>query len=418
MIQEALQNIRVLDLSRILAGPWCTQMFADLGAEVIKIEHPERGDDTRHLGPPWMTDSEGKSERDATYYASANRGKKSVGVDISAPEGAQIVRDLAATSDIFIENFKVGNLARYKLDYESIKAINPSIIYCSITGYGQTGPYSKRPGYDFAFQAEGGLMSITGERDDLPGGGPQKSGVAIADLTTGLYASTAILAALNYRNVTGLGQFIDMSLLDCVTALASNQGTSHIMNGVNPKRLGNAHPALVPYQVFNASDGYVVVAVANDFQWQRLCTAIGREDLKHNDDFMTASGRIENRDALIEQVQNAIRTKSVSHWLQVFDENDVPHGKINSYKEVFEHPQITHRNMVVDVKNEDDDAIMKLIGCPIKLSQTPVKYKFTPPSLGRHTNEILSGMLHLDETRLAHLASLGVIRSANKKTTA
>lgn len=417
MIQEALQNLRVLDLSRILAGPWCTQMFADLGAEVIKIEHPDRGDDTRHFGPPWMTDSEGKSARDATYYASTNRGKKSVGIDISTLEGAQIVRDLAATSDVFIENFKIGNLARYKLDYESIKAINPKIIYCSITGYGQTGPYADRPGYDFAFQAEGGLMSITGERDNLPGGGPQKSGIAIADLTTGLYASTAILAALNYRNATGLGQYIDMSLLDCVTALASNQGTSHIMNGVNPRRLGNAHPALVPYQVFNTSDDYVVVAVANDFQWQRLCQAIEREDLRGNIDFKTASGRIENRDALIGQVQNSIRMKPLLHWLRIFEEMNVPHGKINSYKEVFEHPQIVHRNMVVEVKNEDDDAIMKLIGNPIKLSRTPIKYKYTPPSLGRHTNDILSSLLHLDEAELERLTSAGVIASVIPKAT-
>ncbi|KAA0889300.1 CaiB/BaiF CoA-transferase family protein [Pusillimonas sp. ANT_WB101] len=413
-MNEALQGIKVLDLSRILAGPWCTQMLADLGAEVIKIEHPTKGDDTRHLGPPWATDTSGQASTDATYYASTNRSKKSIGVDIATPEGAKLIQALAAKCDVFIENFKVGDLARYALDYESIKKVNPEIIYCSITGYGQTGPYANRPGYDFVFQAEGGLMSITGERDDLPGGGPQKSGVPIADLTTGLYASTAILAALNFKNTTGAGQYIDMSLLDCVAALASNQGTYHLMNDIKPHRWGNAHPALVPYQIFDASDGQIVVAVANDVQWQRLCKAIQRTDLGADARYKTATGRINHRDELLAQVEETIRAQSFETWLRVFTEMDIPHGKINDYEEVFAHPQIVHREMAVEVKNEDDDASVRLIANPIKFSRTPVQYKHSPPKLGRHTRSMLMEMLDLSEAEIESLNSRNVIRCGQK----
>lgn len=408
-MQEALQNTRVLDLSRILAGPWCTQMLADLGADVIKIEHPKRGDDTRHLGPPWMTDTDGKSSADATYYASTNRSKRSVGIDISTPEGAAIVRELATQCDIFVENYKVGDLARYQLDYESIRAVNPAIIYCSITGYGQTGPYAKRPGYDFVFQAEGGLMSITGERDDLPGGGPQKTGIPVADITTGLYASTAILAALNYRHLTGVGQHIDLALLDCVTALASNQGTSYLVNDIVPHRWGNAHPALVPYQIFDTGDGQIVIAVANDLQWQRFCRAIDSVELEENPEYRTASGRILNRDRIISLVQQAIARESSEHWLRVFEETNIPNGKINSYKEVFAHPQIVHRNMAIRVQNEDDDAGVPLIANPIKFSATPVRYKHAPPPLGRHTRDVLAGLLDKTEVEIDRLSESGFI---------
>ncbi len=408
-IQGALQNTKVLDLSRILAGPWCTQLLADLGAEVIKIEHPSRGDDTRHLGPPWMQDSDGNVAEDATYYASTNRSKKSVGVDIATAEGAQIVRDLAAQCDVFVENYKVGDLVRYQLDYESIRAVNPKIIYCSITGYGQSGPYAKRPGYDFVFQAEGGLMSITGERDDLPGGGPQKSGVPIADITTGLYASTAILAALNYRHLTGVGQYIDLSLLDCVAALASNQGTSYLVNDTVPRRWGNAHPSLVPYQVFKTSDGEVVVAVANDLQWRRFCDALDCQNLRDDARYETASGRIVNRDSIIALAQAVIEKSPSSYWLRVFDETNIPNGKINNYQEVFAHPQIVHRQMSVDVPNEDDAACVRLIANPIRLSATPVQYKHAPPPLGRHTREVLADFLGKTDDEIRQLSASRIV---------
>lgn len=416
-IREALQTTTVLDLSRILAGPWCTQILADLGAEVIKIEHPIRGDDTRHLGPPWMQDTHGKAASDATYYASTNRSKKSVGVDISIAEGAQIVRELAAKCDVFVENYKVGDLARYKLDYESIRAINPKIIYCSITGYGQTGPYAKRPGYDFVFQAEGGLMSITGERDGLPGGGPQKTGVPIADITTGLYASTAILAALNYRNLTGVGQHIDLSLLDCVAALASNQGTSYLVNNIVPHRWGNAHPALVPYQVFKTRDGQIVVAVANDLQWRRFCDALDCKELRDNTSYETASGRIVNREGIIALAQSAIERAPSSYWLRIFDETKIPNGKINNYREVFAHPQIVHRQMSVDVQNEDDAASVRLIANPINLSQSPVQYKHSPPPLGRHTREVLADFLGKSDEEIKKLSEMKIVGCSTSPTT-
>lgn len=408
-MKEALEGVRVLDLSRILAGPWCTQLLADLGAEVIKIEHPIKGDDTRHLGPPWTTDANGHTTSDATYYASTNRSKKSVGVDIATPQGAQIVRDLAARCDVLIENFMVGGLAKYGLDYDSIKEVNPEIIYCSITGYGQTGPYAHRPGYDVVFQAEGGLMSITGERDDLPGGGPQKGGVPIVDLTTGLYASTAILAALNYRNVTGSGQYIDLSLLDCVAALGSNQGTSHLVNKITPRRWGNAHPSLVPYQTFDTSDGQIVVAIANDSQWQRFCLAIDRTDLGQNRHYETATGRINNRAELIAQVAETLSKGTSASWMAIFTERNIPHGKINNYAEVFQHPQIVHRQMAVDVPNEDDGAAVTLIGNPIKFSQTPVQYKHSPPRLGRHTKATLMEVLGLSESEIEDLSREKII---------
>ncbi len=408
-MNEALQGIKVLDLSRILAGPWCTQLLADMGADVIKIEHPDKGDDTRHLGPPWTTDTSGEQGPDATYFASTNRSKKSLGIDISNPEGAGLIKELAAKCDVFIENFMVGGLAKYGLDYESIREVNPEIVYCSITGYGQTGPYASRPGYDFVFQAEGGLMSITGERDDRPGGGPQKAGIPLVDLTTGLYASTAILAALNYRNVTGLGQYIDMSLLDCVAALGSNQGTYHLVNKITPRRWGNGHPSLVPYQTFDTKNGQIVVAIANDGQWQRFCVAMKRDDLAQDPRFKTATGRINHRDALLAESEATIREGSFEHWMELFTELNIPHGKINNYEEVFRHPQIVHRQMAVDVKNEDDDASVTLIANPIKFSRTPVQYRHAPPRLGRHTRETLMEMLGLSDADIEALGQRKVI---------
>ena len=413
MKPQALGSIRVLDLTRVLAGPWCTQTLADMGADVLKIEHPSRGDDTRHWGPPYFRTTDGRETRDATYFASANRNKRSVGVDIASQEGADLVRAMAVQSDVFIENFKVGDLARYGLDYESIRAINPAIVYCSITGYGQTGPYANRPGYDFVFQAEGGLMSITGERDDLPGGGPQKVGVAIADLTTGLYASIAILAALNHRNVTGEGQYIDLALLDCVTALASNQGAFHLVNDQDPRRWGNAHPALVPYQVLDTADGKVVVAVGNDEQWKRFCQALGSVELENDPAYARMSGRIQHRTTLLPRVQEIVAKQPCSHWLEVFSACDVPNGRINSYRETFEHPQIVHRQMAVDVGRDDGEGYVRGIANPINFSATPVQYSRAPSALGKHTQEVLKEVLGLDGQSIEELQKKGVIGALN-----
>ncbi|BDR11757.1 CoA transferase [Comamonas thiooxydans] len=406
---QALGNVRVLDLTRVLAGPWCTQTLADMGADVIKIEHPSRGDDTRHWGPPYFRTTDGREARDATYFASTNRNKRSVGVDIAISEGADLVRALAAHCDVFIENFKVGDLKRYGLDYERIRSINPRIVYCSITGYGQSGPYSNRPGYDFVFQAEGGLMSITGERDDLPGGGPQKVGVAIADLTTGLYASIAILAALNHRHASGEGQYIDLALLDCVTALASNQGAFHLINDMDPQRWGNAHPALVPYQVLDTSDGKIVVAVGNDEQWRRFCQVLDSKELEEDPAFAHMSGRIQNRQLLLSRVQAIIATQSCDHWLAEFSLRDVPNGRINSYRETFQHPQIIHREMAVNVGSDNGEGYVRGIANPIKFSATPVQYTRAPSALGSYTAEVLQQVLGLGEGRIAALQALGVI---------
>lgn len=409
---QALANVRVLDLTRVLAGPWCTQTLADMGADVIKIEHPSRGDDTRHWGPPYFRTTDGRETRDSTYFASANRNKRSVGVDIASDEGAELIRSLVAQCDVFIENFKVGDLARYGLDYESIRAINPAIVYCSITGYGQTGPYCDRPGYDFVFQAEGGLMSITGERDDLPGGGPQKVGIAMADLTTGLYASIAILAALNHRHATGEGQYIDLALLDCVTALASNQGTSHLVNDLDPRRWGNAHPTLVPYQVFDTSDGKIVIAVGNDAQWRRFCQALGSQELEVDPAYASMSGRIQNRDALLPRVQEIIAKLPCEHWLKEFSQRDVPNGRINSFRETFQHPQIIHRQMAVEVGSDNGEGYVRAIANPIKFSATPVQYTRAPSALGHHTEEVLGQLLGLDAKRIEALRSKGIISAA------
>lgn len=416
MTAQALGNVRVLDLTRVLAGPWCTQTLADMGADVIKIEHPTRGDDTRQWGPPYFRTTDGRETRDATYFASANRNKRSVGIDIASKEGAELVRLMAAECDVFIENFKVGDLARYGLDYESIRRINPGIIYCSITGYGQTGPYAGRPGYDFVFQAEGGLMSITGERDDRPGGGPQKVGVAIADLTTGLYASIAILAALNHRNVTGEGQYIDLALLDCMTALASNQGAFHLVNDLDPGRWGNAHPALVPYQVFDTADGKIVVAVGNDGQWSRFCRAIGSAALEADPRFARMSGRIQHRETLLPELEQLIAQHSCAHWLDAFARWDIPNGRINSYRETFQHPQIIHRQMAVDVGSSNGDGVVRGIANPIKFSATPIQYLRAPSALGRHTVEVLTDVMGLGPDVILDLQKRGIVTTEKHNT--
>jgi crotonobetainyl-CoA:carnitine CoA-transferase CaiB-like acyl-CoA transferase len=404
----ALSHIRVLDLSRVLAGPWCTQNLADLGAEVIKVERPVAGDDTRAWGPPWLKDGEGRDTRDSTYFASANRGKQSICVDIARPEGQGLIRELAARSDVFIENFKVGDLERYGLDYASLSAINPRLVYCSITGYGQNGPSAHKPGYDFVFQGLGGLMSITGERDDLPGGGPQKVGVAVADVLTGMYASVAILAALEHRNHSGRGQYIDMALLDCVVAFGGNQVTGYLVSGKVPHRYGNAHASLVPYQVFATADSQLVVAVGNDQQWQRYCEAIERPDLAADARFARVTGRITLRGELVPDLANTMLTRTTAAWVERLEARGVPCGPVNDYRQVFEDPQVQHRGLRVDVPR-GDGGTAPTIASPLRLSATPVDYAGGPPILGEHTHRVLTDVLGKDDEEIERLREFGII---------
>ncbi|QIL73934.1 CoA transferase (plasmid) [Diaphorobacter sp. HDW4B] len=404
----ALSHIRVLDLSRVLAGPWATQNLADLGAEVIKVERPRVGDDTRGWGPPWIRDDQGEYTHDSTYYAAANRGKKSITVDIASAEGQKIVWELAAVSDVVVENYKIGDLKRYGLDYESLSAINPRLVYCSITGYGQTGPSAHKPGYDFVFQAQGGLMSITGERDDLPGGGPQKVGIAIADVITGMYSSIAILAALNHRDVSGHGQYIDMALLDCLVALGGNQVTGYFSSGKVPHRYGNAHASLVPYQVFQTADSDMVVAVGNDMQWQKYCEAIERPDLAADERWTKVTGRIVGRETLIPELAKTMRTRGSEQWIARLESLGVPCGRINNYQQVFEDPQVVHRGLRVDLPTEDGGTV-STIASPLRLMGTPVQYKLAPPKLGSSTEQLLKQLLHKSDEDISAYRKANVI---------
>lgn len=404
----ALSHLRVLDLSRVLAGPWCSQNLADMGAEVIKVERPGTGDDTRAWGPPWMRDADGAPGSDSTYYAAANRGKKSITVDISRPEGQVLVRRLAAVSDVLIENYKIGDLKRYGLDYASLAEDNPGLVYCSITGYGQDGPSAHKPGYDFVFQALGGLMSITGERDDLPGGGPQKAGIAIADVMTGMYATIAILSALQHRTVSGRGQYIDMALLDCIVALGGNQVTGYFASGKVPGRYGNAHASLVPYQVFAVSDGEVVVAVGNDGQWQQYCAAIERGDLAADPRWAKVTGRITGRNELVPELARTMLTRTRAEWLERLEARGVPCGPINDYRQVFEDPQVRHRGLRVDLQREDGSTV-STIASPLRLQGTPPVYERAPPRLGDSTAQVLQELLQLDGEEVARYRAERII---------
>lgn len=404
----ALSHIRVLDLSRILAGPWCTQNLADMGAEVIKVERPGAGDDTRAWGPPWIKDAQGRDTSNSTYYAAANRGKKSVTLDIATAEGQALVRELAQASDVLVENYKIGDLKRYGLDYTSLAALNPGLVYCSITGYGQEGPSAHKPGYDFVFQALGGLMSITGERDDLPGGGPQKAGIAIADVMTGMYASIAILAALNHRNVSGRGQYIDMALLDCIVALGGNQVTGYFASGKVPGRYGNAHASLVPYQVFAVADGEMVVAVGNETQWQRYCEAIARPDLAGDARWHKVSGRITGRAQLVPELARTMLTRTTADWINRLEALGVPCGPINDYGQVFDDAQVRHRQLRVDM-TQADGGTLPTLASPLRLQGTPPRYDRAPPTLGDCTDEILANLLGRNEAQIAGYRSNKVI---------
>ncbi len=383
-----LAGIKVLDLSRVLAGPWCTQNLADLGADVYKIERPGTGDDTRGWGPPYLNDANGNPTSEAAYYLSANRNKRSIALDIASPEGAAIVREMAKKCDILVENFKVGGLKKYGLDYDSIKAINPKLIYCSITGFGQTGPMAPLPGYDFMVQGFGGLMSITGERDDLPGGGPQKAGVAVTDLFTGMYATVAILAALQERHRSNLGQHIDMALLDCHVAMLANQNLNYMTTGVAPTRAGNAHQNVVPYQVFAAKDGHLIIATGNDSQYRAYCQAIGRPDLAEHPDYITNAKRLVNRDVLIPELTRIMLTRTRDEWIAAMQKVGVPCGPINNIAQVFETPQVKAREIWKEIPHPLGGTA-PTTASPMRFSDTPVQYRFAPPLLGQHTEEVL-----------------------------
>ncbi len=398
----ALSHIRVLDLTRVLAGPWCAQTLADFGADVIKIERPGAGDDTRHWGPPYLKDAHGADTAEAAYYLAANRNKRSVTVDIATPEGQQIVRELAAQSDVVLENYKVGQLKKYGLDYVSLRAVKPDLVYCSVTGFGQTGPYAHRAGYDFIVQGIGGFMSITGERDGVPGGGPQKAGVAIADLATGLYSTIAVLAALAHRDRTGVGQYIDMALLDVQVALLANMNTNFLASGTPPVRWGNAHPNIVPYQTFQTSDGWIIVAVGNDGQFRKFVEAGGRPELADDERFATNPARVRHRDTLVPILAEMVKTRSKTAWIDALEAAGVPCGPINDLAEVFANEQVVARGMEVALPHPCG-ADVKLVRNPVRMSATPPDARTAPPLLGAHTDDVLRDMLGYDDARIAAL---------------
>lgn len=414
---NSLDGIRILDLSRVLAGPWCTQTLADLGADVIKIERPGAGDDTRSWGPPFLKDADGADTRDAAYYLGANRNKRSVTCDIATPEGQALIRELVKSCDVFIENFKVGDMARYGLDFASMIAINPRLVYCSVTGFGQTGPYRERAGYDYAVQGIGGLMSITGERDDL-GGGPQKVGVAVADLFTGMYATVAILAALRHAEKTGIGQQVDMALLDTQVAMLANLGANYLVSGQKegkvPGRAGNAHQNIVPYQVFEVApmpDGtkdHLILAVGNDGQYAKFCTVANRPDLASDPRFVKNADRVRHRAVLVPILETVMLTRSKSAWLEALEAAKVPCGAINNLAEVFADPHIRARDMVSTWEHPLAGPV-ELVASPMKLSATPVRQDITPPTLGQHTDEVLQELLHLDASAIASLRQQHII---------
>lgn len=409
---NSLSGIRILDLSRVLAGPWCTQTLADLGADVIKIERPGTGDDTRTWGPPFLKDAQG-ADTEAAYYLGTNRNKRSVTCDIAQPAGQALVRELAAHCDVFVENFKVGDMARYGLDYASLKAINPRLVYCSVTGFGQTGPYADRAGYDYAIQGMGGLMSVTGERDDL-GGGPQKVGVAVADLMTGMYATVAILAALRHAEKTGKGQQVDMALLDTQVAMLANLGANYLVSGKAPGRAGNAHQNIVPYQVFEvapAADGskdHLILAVGNDSQYAKFCAVANIPELATNPLFATNRNRVQNRGQLVPILETVMKTRSKADWLGALEAAKVPCGAINSLAEVFADPQIEARKMVTDWQHPVKEDL-KLVSSPIRMSATPVRTDLPPPLLGQHTDDVLRELLNYSDAQLSELKHTKVI---------
>ncbi|QXI43490.1 CoA transferase [Pseudomonas wayambapalatensis] len=404
----ALSHLRVLDLSRVLAGPWSGQILADLGADVIKVERPGTGDDTRAWGPPFLRDAHGENTSEAAYYLSANRNKRSVTIDFTQPEGQRLVRELAAKSDIVIENFKVGGLASYGLDYECLRAVNPKLIYCSITGFGQTGPYAKRAGYDFMIQGLGGLMSLTGRPEGEQGAGPMKVGVALTDILTGLYSTVAILAALAHRDQSGEGQHIDMALLDVQVACLANQAMNYLTTGTSPKRLGNAHPNIVPYQDFPTADGDFILTVGNDGQFRKFAEVAGQPQWADDPRFATNKQRVAHRAELIPLIRQATVFKTTAQWVAELERAGVPCGPINDLAQMFQDPQVVARGLRVDVPHPLAGSVPQ-VASPIRLSETPVEYRRAPPLLGEHTEAVLLDVLGLDAGAVQLLRSAGVL---------
>ncbi|WP_298644620.1 CaiB/BaiF CoA-transferase family protein [uncultured Tistrella sp.] len=405
--EGALSHIRVLDLSRVLAGPWASQILGDLGAEVLKIERPGAGDDTRGWGPPYAEAADG-SAREAAYFLTTNRNKSSVAIDMGTAEGAALIRRLAAESDVVIENFKVGGLKKYGLDQESLRALNPRLIYCSITGFGQTGPYAPRAGYDFMIQAMGGLMSVTGEPDEVPGGGPVKVGVALVDVMTGLYATIGVLAALAHRERTGAGQHIDLALLDVSVATLANQAMNYLVSGKAPGRMGNAHPNIVPYQAFATQDGHLVLAIGNDEQFRRFAAEAGHPEWGTDPRFATNAQRVANRAALVPLVAGAVATRTTDDWIAALESKAVPCGPINTLDRVFADPQVQARGLARQIAHPALGSV-PTVANPLNLSATPVDYARAAPRLGADTDETLGRLLGLDADALADLRKKGVI---------
>lgn len=404
----ALAPVRVLDLSRVLAGPWATQILADLGADVIKVERPGAGDDTRSWGPPWLRDAQGKPSDVAAYYLCANRNKRSVTIDLSRPQGQSLVRALAAESDVLVENFKVGGLARYGLDHESLAQLNPRLIYCSITGFGQDGPYAQRAGYDFLIQGLGGLMSVTGRPDEDAGAGPMKAGVALTDILTGLYAANAIQAALAARERSGKGQHIDMALLDVQVACLANQAMNYLATGDDPVRLGNAHPSIVPYQDFPTADGYMILSIGNDGQFARFCEAAGRPELATDARFATNAARVQHRAVLIPLLRELTVQRATADWMRLLASRAVPCGPINTVSQVFADPQVRARGLRVEMDHPQLGKVPQVAN-PMRLSQTPVRYRIAPPALGEHTEVVLREVLGMDADAIRHLREQGIV---------
>lgn len=408
MNESALSGLLVLDLSRVLAGPWVGQTLADLGAEVIKVERPLTGDDTRSWGPPFLKDRNGETTSESAYFACANRNKKSLTVDMTQPQGQAVIRRLAQRADILIENFKLDGLKQYGLDYASLREPNPRLIYCSITGFGQTGPYASRAGYDFLIQAMGGLMSITGQKDSEPGAGPQKVGVALTDILTGLYSTVGILAALAHRERSGKGQWLDMALLDVQVASLANQASNFLVGGESPVRMGNAHPNIVPYQDFPTRDGYMVIAVGNDAQFSRLCQAAGHPDMASDPRYKSNKDRVQNRQALIAQMKAFTVTRSTQEWIADLEAVGVPCGPINNLEQVFADPHVKARHLHQELQHPSMGTVSS-VASPIRLSETPVQYRMAPPLLGEHTQELLCNLLGMSEQEVLALRQAGVV---------
>ncbi len=403
-----LSHIRVLDLSRVLAAPWTAQNLADLGAEVIKVERPKKGDDSRAFGPPWLKDASGKETTESAYFACANRGKKSITVDLSKPAGQKVVRELAARCDVLLENYKFGDLARYGLGYDDLRKVNPRLIYCSVTGFGQTGPYRERPGYDFMIQGMAGLMSVTGERDDLPGGGPQKAGIPIADIMTGMYATIAVCAALAHRAETGVGQHLDLALFDSLLAVMANQAANYLATGQSPGRLGNAHPNIVPYQTFKTADGAVILACGNDNLFRKFCEVAAAPHLADDPRYATNGDRVENRVALTRILDEIFARRTTRDWVDALEAAGVPNGPINTLEQVFAEPQAIARGLRLELAHSTAGKV-SLVRSPMRFSATAVEHERPPPLLGEHTDEILRGVLGKKDDEIAKLRADGAV---------